>query len=92
MTTVVRSNRHDLPESEVAKKKRPTDQGLSPFSHQMNIRVPDDLYAVIEETAAALGLDATNLVRMVLRENIGPYKQRADKARDINKKCSTPHE
>jgi len=86
MTTAVRPNRRTLPGSDVAKKKRQTDQGGSPITYQMNIRVPDDLRARIESTAAVLGLDATNFVRMVLNENLAQYEQRAEQIREARRK------
>jgi len=81
---------YPLPGQDVPKKKQaksPTDQGVPPVSHQMNIRVPDGLYVRIEETAAALGLDATNFLRMVIKENLAQYEQRAEQIRGTGKKC-----
>jgi len=92
MAAKVRSTgRRTLSRSDVSKKKPQTGKGASQFSHQMNIRIPDDLYGRIEKTAAALGLDETNLVRMILNENLASYEHRADQIHGASKKCSTPH-
>ncbi len=45
---------------------------------QVAFRAPDDLYAELERAANGLGLDISNLVRMVLRENIMTYVRRAE--------------
>lgn len=71
----------DYPETHTARipvaRKKITSKQSSVRMHQMNIRVPDDVFQTIEEIAEALGVDATGLVRMIIRENIAPYKERA---------------
>ena len=44
---------------------------------QINFRAPPDLAERLEAVAEALGLDVSNLVRMVLKENLREYERRA---------------
>ena len=43
----------------------------------INFRAPDDLAKRLDSVGEALGLDISNLVRMILYENIAPYEERA---------------
>jgi hypothetical protein len=45
---------------------------------QVNFRANDALYGRLERVAVALGLDISNLVRMVLHENLHVYEQRVE--------------
>lgn len=49
--------------------------------HQMSVRIPDADFRRIETAAAKLGLDATSLVRMILKENLATYEQRAEQVK-----------
>lgn len=84
---VCSTGRRALPRSDVAKKKPQTGQDVAQFSHQMNIRVPGDLYERIEATAAAYSLDLTNFVRMVIKQSLPRYEKEAEQFRG-----NTPHE
>jgi hypothetical protein len=52
-----------------------------PGDSPINFRAPDDLAALLEDVAEGLGLDISNLVRMVLYENLAPYEERAAQAK-----------
>jgi hypothetical protein len=44
---------------------------------QLGIRMTDDERADLDWVAGMLGLEASGLVRMILRENLAPYRERA---------------
>jgi hypothetical protein len=46
---------------------------------QLTVRVSSDLYDRIDETSNKLGIDPSDLVRMLLTENMPGYEDRADK-------------
>lgn len=46
---------------------------------QIAFRVPASLAVRLERTAARLGLDASNFMRMVLLEHMTEYERRADR-------------
>lgn len=46
---------------------------------QLAVRCSSDLYERIEQTANKLGIDPSDLVRMVLTESLPAYEDRADK-------------
>ncbi len=46
----------------------------------INFRAPKRLAERLEHVADALGLDVSNLIRMVLSENLAEYEQRAEEA------------
>jgi hypothetical protein len=48
---------------------------------QVNFRAPGDLHSRLEAVAAGLGLDVSNLVRMVLYENLATYEERVEQIR-----------
>jgi hypothetical protein len=50
-------------------------------TRQVNFRATDAFVAELESISDALGLDVSALVRMVLKENLGPYRKRAEQAR-----------
>jgi predicted DNA-binding protein len=62
---------------------KPKDGGGA--GKQVNFRASDDLYARLEETADALGLDLSNLVRMVLNEHLAEYEGRAEQIKTRRK-------
>lgn len=43
---------------------------------QINFRAPNDLSERLDAVASGLGLDVSNLVRMVLYENLDQYEER----------------
>jgi hypothetical protein len=49
-------------------------------SMQIVFRVPETLYAALQAAAAGLGVDLSNLLRMLIAENIGQYVERGRKA------------
>lgn len=57
------------------------DSGKAGAGKQVNFRAPDDLAVRLEDVAEGLGLDLSNLVRMVLYENLAAYEERAAQAR-----------
>jgi hypothetical protein len=59
----------------VAKKKNRPSPGTG--GKQLAFRAPDELLADLSFAADGLGLDLSNLIRMVLVENIRPYVERA---------------
>lgn len=61
--------------STVAKKKPPADD-QSGGSRPINFRAPPDLATRLDRVAEGLGLDVSNLVRMVLYENLAAYERR----------------
>lgn len=69
----------------VAKSKRIPDPDPKPAppppDKQVNFRAPGRLYASLEDVADALGVDVSNLVRMILNENLAKYRERADRVR-----------
>lgn len=46
---------------------------------QLNVRVSDGIYLRVEQTANQLGIDPSDLVRMLLAENLPVYEERARK-------------
>lgn len=65
-------------EAHLARKQRPTPQDEQPSAGRpINFRAPSDLAARLDFVAEALGLDVSNLVRMVLYENLSTYERRA---------------
>jgi hypothetical protein len=62
----------DPPEgTDVAKKKN--RQGPGSGGRQVAFRAPDDLYAQLDRVSKGLGLDISNLIRMILRKHIQAY-------------------
>lgn len=49
--------------------------------HQVAFRAPADLYAELDDISGTLGLDMSNLVRMILIENLHVYRAKADEVR-----------
>lgn len=64
-------------------RKKPDEKASD--GKQINFRAPNDLASELEDVAEALGLDVSNLVRMVLRENLAQYRERADRIRQQKK-------
>jgi hypothetical protein len=63
--------------------KKKADGGLP---KQVNFRVSDSFYSRIEAAAEALGLDVANLLRMIVKENLATYEQRAEAIRQSQPK------
>lgn len=59
----------------VARKKPAEEQPSA--GRPINFRAPPDLAARLDFVAERLGLDVSNLVRMVLYENLAAYERRA---------------
>lgn len=68
-----------LVRNEAVAKKRTDGDSEPKGGRPVNFRAPPDLAADLDYIAEALGLDVSNLVRMILRENIKPYRGRADR-------------
>jgi hypothetical protein len=65
----------------VGKKRSEPDRPAPDGSRPINFRAPAPLARDLDFVADALGLDVSNLVRMILRENMQPYRERAEKVR-----------
>jgi hypothetical protein len=63
----------------VAKTK--SDGGRPPIGKPVNFRASDELIDVLEEIADGLSLDVSAVVRLILSENLGKYRERAADAR-----------
>lgn len=64
----------------MAKKKpdvQPDKPGKPNTGRQVNFRATDDFYGRLERVAGILGVDLSNLVRMILHENLPQYERRA---------------
>ena len=67
----------------MARKKateKPSDDG----GRAINFRASADLAGRLDRIADALGLDVSNLVRMVLKENLQQYEERARLAKEAS--------
>lgn len=65
------------------KPSKPSEQPPAPAStgttgKQVNFRASEELYARLEALSSGLGLDISNLVRMVLMENLHAYEARLE--------------
>lgn len=72
------------PAEKFVAKKRNSESSPSPApdkDKQVNFRAPPKLYARLEDVAEAFGLDVSNLVRMVLNQNLPKYEQQAERIR-----------
>lgn len=49
------------------------------LDRQLNVRVSATIYESVEEVANALGIDGSDLVRMVLAEKLPEYAERASR-------------
>lgn len=58
--------------------KRTNRESPGSGGKQIAFRASDDLFEMLERAANGLGLDLSNLVRMVLREHIHEYLRRVD--------------
>jgi len=67
----------------VGRSKRPQQEAEGGGSKNINFRCPGDVFARLGATAKALGLDVSNLVRMLIIENLGRYE---DRIREIESK------
>lgn len=66
-------------------RKRPKakpGEGGSAKRKQYNVAFDTAFAARVDDTAEALGLDGTQLVRMIVRENIAKYEKRAAAVKD----------
>jgi hypothetical protein len=70
---------HTFETQPVARKKNAGE--LSSAGKQVSLRMPQSLNQRLEAVADALGVDVSNLVRMVLSENLAPYERRAEQIR-----------
>ncbi len=77
-----------LPERAVnmPKSKPKPDAEKSHEGRAVNFRAPADLTELLDDVSDGLGLDVSNLVRMVLYEHLAEYKRRADQARENRRK------
>lgn len=66
----------------MAKRKQPADNtNESPAGGQVNFRADADLWAALQDVSNVLGVDIANLARMIIKENLQPYQERADRIR-----------
>ncbi len=61
------------------KRKHPGEDG-EPLCMQIALRITPSLARRLETTAARLGLDGSNLLRLLLVECLPSYEERADRA------------
>lgn len=64
------------PRASPVAKKKPADEQVS-GGRPINFRAPPDLATRLDFVAEKLGLDVSNLVRMILYENLAQYERRA---------------
>jgi hypothetical protein len=57
-------------------KRKQTDEGTASQGRQVNFRAQEDLFARLNAVGKALGLDMSNLVRMILYEQLAVYEAR----------------
>jgi hypothetical protein len=69
------------PADEAGGEEKPRSAGRPSIGRQINVRLPDDLLADLEFVCEALGLDLSNVVRMMLTEQRHVYLLRAREAR-----------
>ena len=62
--------------AQVARSKKQDPEESSKDGKSIAFRAPQDLVERLEHVADGLGLDVSNLVRMVLKENLTPYEDR----------------
>lgn len=62
-------------------KKKPTDGQQSDAGRAVSFRATPDLAVRLDAVAEGLGLDVSNLVRMVLNENLAEYEERVEQIR-----------
>lgn len=66
-------------------RKRPKAKPTDPATRrQYNVVFKPEVAVRIDDTAEALGIDTTDLVRMIVHENLAAYEERARKARGEN--------
>ena len=73
MIATIESPRRATP---VPRKRPPQEQPSS--GRQINFRAAPELASRLDRIAVVLGLDVSNLVRMILHENLATYEARAD--------------
>jgi CBS-domain-containing membrane protein len=60
-------------DSDASKADRPK----ATAGRQVNFRASDELYSRLERISGVLGVDLSNLVRLILHENLPAYERRA---------------
>jgi CBS-domain-containing membrane protein len=68
---------HGMPRKQTGKDAARSESG----TRQFNFRASDALSARLEAVAEALGLDHSNLVRMIILENLPAYERRVEQLR-----------
>lgn len=66
------------------RKRVTTDQAGR--RQQFNVSFDPAYAARLEAVADALGVDVVALIRMIVRENLAPYEERAQRVRDSESK------
>lgn len=66
------------------KKKAPR------LGKQLNVRVPEPMYERVEKCAIRLGIDSSDLIRMMLVERLSDYEERAAKAEQATAAATQP--
>jgi predicted DNA-binding protein len=61
--------------------KKPAKQTEPAKDRQVNFRASAKLSARLDNIADAMGLDVSNLVRLILNENLAAYEDRAERIR-----------
>lgn len=64
----------------MGKKRQPEDQPVG--GKAFSFRASPDLTSRLEDVAGGLNLDISNLVRMILTENLAPYERRVRQLRE----------
>lgn len=74
--------------SPVGKKRNDADSSPADAGgRSITFRAPSELAADLDDIADALSVDVSNLVRMVLRENLTSYRERAERVRQERAKA-----
>lgn len=76
-------------QANMPRRRKPTSSNDTK-RQQFNVAFPPKMAARIDKVAEALGIDATNLIRMMIHESIAAYEERARKARGEEASSAPP--
>jgi hypothetical protein len=71
------------------RKRKPPKEGESPARRQLNVAFSPSVAARIDATAEALGLDATQLIRMIVHKHLAEYVAEANAIREADRKSES---
>lgn len=79
MKTLVRpTDPSTFTDAEMARKKKDAMDASQKIYHQMSLRILHEDYLRLERIAAKLGLDTTNLARMIIKKHMGAFERLAE--------------